>query len=535
MIEWKGLFANTPYSSANNKAQDDAVVGMQDTIYVTGPGYGSYSANVRVHNASGAVVALIPVSGGGGALSAPAPVRILDDSTAYSYSLEVVRGAVPSDDADKIVIRIVGGASKRYPGQGSTLADGSTSFAGPVRAPGLQLTASSFAKTLTSQGLRIVGWGSSSMAECSRPQRVNVRLNSTDYADGWNGFLWPAITRGIPFHMEWNGGVANTDTAQVLASIDTDLADPNFPDPSSIDAAVILPWANELPAGTSAEATEAGVLAKVLALLAAYPHWKIIIVVPHSRNPVASSHAIYQSAVRVAQRIAGRDPRIAVANHYEALAPTGVDTPSTLLRADGIHLSTRGGDALYGVWAAIARWLGFVPKAPHILEGSPIMTVSGAGAVPWGSNVIVTTTIAAGAANEFGTPRWLLTGTAAAGNACLIGNTQLLAASRPIVAGRYYRLYIDDMTIITAAGASTQYGPGGIVTAPSAPSIRWRPLSWYAAGAFQAIEAGQRIQNYYGPIIKATAAMATQTQIGLYPGAGGGQILASFASLLELP
>jgi len=136
VIEWKGLFANTPYSSANNKTQDDAVVGMQDTIYVTGPGYGGYSANVRVHNASGAVVALIPVSGGGGALSAPAPVRILDDSTTYSYSLEVVRGAVPSDDADKIVIRIVGGASKRYPGQGSTLPDGSTSFARPVQAPG---------------------------------------------------------------------------------------------------------------------------------------------------------------------------------------------------------------------------------------------------------------------------------------------------------------------------------------------------------------------------------------------------------------
>ncbi len=142
MIEWKGLFANTPYSSANNKTQDDAVVGMQDTIYVTGPGYGSYSANVRVHNASGAVVALIPVSGGGGALSAPAPVRILDDSTTYSYSLEVVRGVVPSDDADKIVIRIIGGASKRYPGQGSTLADGSTSFAGSMRVEGALSTLS---------------------------------------------------------------------------------------------------------------------------------------------------------------------------------------------------------------------------------------------------------------------------------------------------------------------------------------------------------------------------------------------------------
>lgn len=156
MIEWKGLYANTPYSSANNKTQDDAVVGMQDTIYVTGPGYGGYSANVRVHNESGAVVALIPVSGGGGALSAPAPVRILDDSTTYSYSLEVVRGAVPSDDADKIVIRIVGGTSKRYPGQVSTLPDGSTSFAGPVQAP----------EFLDSEGNPIGGGG-------SYPQSIN--------------------------------------------------------------------------------------------------------------------------------------------------------------------------------------------------------------------------------------------------------------------------------------------------------------------------------------------------------------------------
>lgn len=115
MIEWKGLFANTPYSSANNKAQDDAVVGMQDTIYATGPGYGAYRAIARVHNQSGAVVAEIPLSSGGGQLSAPPPVRILDDSTTYSYSLQVVEGAVPPGDADGVVIRVVGGASKRFP------------------------------------------------------------------------------------------------------------------------------------------------------------------------------------------------------------------------------------------------------------------------------------------------------------------------------------------------------------------------------------------------------------------------------------
>lgn len=127
MIEWKGLFANTPYSPANNKTQDDAVIGMQDTIYVTGPGYGYYKAIARVHNASGAIVAEIPFSSCGGPLSAPAPVRILDDGTTYSYSLQVVEGAIPADDATKVVICIVGGAAKRFPGAGvNPSPDGST-------------------------------------------------------------------------------------------------------------------------------------------------------------------------------------------------------------------------------------------------------------------------------------------------------------------------------------------------------------------------------------------------------------------------
>ena len=72
MIEWKRLYANTPYSAANNKTQDDAVVGMQDTIYVTGPGFGGYEARVKIYNSAGSVVAEIPVCGYGGQLSAPA-------------------------------------------------------------------------------------------------------------------------------------------------------------------------------------------------------------------------------------------------------------------------------------------------------------------------------------------------------------------------------------------------------------------------------------------------------------------------------
>ena len=135
MIEWKGLFANTPYSSANNKTQDDAVTGMQDTIYATGPGYGAYRAIARVHNQSGAVVAEIPLSSGGGQLSAPPPVRILDDSTTYSYSLQVVEGAIPPGDADGVVIRIIGGSAKRFPVALTQTPSGAFSLAGPLLAP----------------------------------------------------------------------------------------------------------------------------------------------------------------------------------------------------------------------------------------------------------------------------------------------------------------------------------------------------------------------------------------------------------------
>lgn len=205
MIEWKGLFANTPYSSANNKAQDDAVVGMQDTIYVTGPGYGGYSANVRVHNASGTVVALIPVSGGGGALSAPAPVRILDDSTTYSYSLEVVRGVVPSDDADKIVIRIVGGASKRYPGQVSTLPGGSTSFAGKVLIPEIR----------------------SALTESSRQplRRIAIIGDSIAAATSTGGHLEYAIMGcGGQLARVVNAGVGGNTLAQMDARFNTDIS-----------------------------------------------------------------------------------------------------------------------------------------------------------------------------------------------------------------------------------------------------------------------------------------------------------------------
>ncbi len=138
-IQWTGLFANTGYSSANNKTQDDAVTGMQDTLYVTGPGYGAYEAIVRLHSSTGAVVASVNVSGGGGAFSAPPPVRFLDNGTTYSYSLEVVRGFIPTEDTDKIIIRLVGGASKRLPSPMSVTPTCDVLLGGAVIAPSVQL------------------------------------------------------------------------------------------------------------------------------------------------------------------------------------------------------------------------------------------------------------------------------------------------------------------------------------------------------------------------------------------------------------
>ena len=540
MIEWKGLFANTPYSSANNRTQDDAVVGMQDTIYVTGPGYGGYSANVRVHNESGAVVALIPVSGGGGALSAPAPVRILDDSTTYSYSLEVVRGAIPSDDTDKIAIRIVGGASKRYPGQGSTLADGSTSFAGLVQAPGLLLSESAdFDAWLSSRRLRCVGWGSSTMADASRPQRVNVRANTTDYSDCWNSFLVPAITRGIPFHLEWNGGVAGTSTTQILESIETDLADPTFPSPAGIDFAIIQPFANTITGGVDPYTEEKAVTEKVFDLLKRFPHWKIVLIVPHTQNPMAGTHINYRHAQIALRRIADRNPsRIEVADHYGVLSPFGAETDIENLR-DAMHLSVTGAAALCREWSRIARWLGFIPKAPFVLPSkSVIATISGKGnGLADGYSTLNQATIAGAAANEFGAPRWDITATGALGMTCIAVNDKILSASRPIVAGRLYRLYIDDMEIITAADASSSFGPGAMVRGTSAPGVRWRSLQWFTqAVTYQQIPVGWRIQNYLGPIMRGTASMAAGLTLGIFPGDGvGAKIRLSFASLLEVP
>lgn len=189
-IEWTGLYANTGYSPANNKTQDDAVTGMQDTLYVTGPGYGAYEAIVRLHNSTGKVVATVNVSGGGGAVSAPPPVRFLDNGTTYSYSLEVVRGFIPTEDADKIIIRLIGGASKRFPSPMSTTPSGDAQFVGAVqcipRAPSdaLVLPSTSFATTY--QHIKRV-WRD--IRPVMRP-KVVLDLNDTNKMTSGGSFSW---------------------------------------------------------------------------------------------------------------------------------------------------------------------------------------------------------------------------------------------------------------------------------------------------------------------------------------------------------
>ena len=422
---------------------------------------------------------------------------------------------------------------------GKLLSDRSTSFAGTVQAPGLLLSESAdFDAWLSSRGLRCVGWGSSTMADASRPQRVNVRIQAGDYSDCWNSFLVPAITRGIPFSLEWNGGVSGTSTAQVLASIDANLANPNFPDPAGIDFAIIQPFANTITGGVDPFTEEKAVTEKVFDLLRRFPHWKIVLIVPHTNNPMVGTHLNYRHAQIACRRIADRDPsRIEVADHYGVLSPFGAETAAENLR-DTQHLSVTGTAALYREWARIARWLGFIPKAPFVLpSGRAVATVSGVGTVPTdGYGVLNFVTSAAAPANEFGTPRWDLTGTGALGMGGAMVNSRFLDPARPCVEGKLYRPYIDDMEIIAAAEASSSFGPGAAARGNSVPTVRWRSLQWFTqAVTNQQIPVGWRIQNYLGPIIRATASMAALPTLAIYPGDNGGAVRVSFVSLLEVP
>lgn len=404
MIEWKGIFANTPYSSANNKTQDDAVVGMQDTIYVTGPGYGGYSANVRVHNESGAVVALIPVSGGGGALSAPAPVRILDDSTTYSYSLEVVRGAIPSNDADKIIIRIVGGASKRYPGQGPTLPDGSTSFAGLVRAPNVPAypvvtTPRTVLQRMRGDGVRISIHGSSTMANGSTYQLLGEAVGDRKICT--NSLIWALNAEGAEIDEVWNGAFSGDKTASIETKFDADwnrtvggvvLRD-------AWDVEFFAPAFNNLTDPTddlvSAKASIVRMLRKMVR------HGKRVVwIMPFAGNPLSSTgatHARYQAyqawMYATIEAEHGYRGQIIPWDLYEIFCSGGVDTPMQYLEGQIVAIP----------FAQHLTNIGVTYAARHPLSRDLIQSLQiprTAGAEIYGSNYVAAmdmTTVTAGA------------------------------------------------------------------------------------------------------------------------------------------
>jgi len=526
VIEWKGLFANTPYSSANNKTQDDAVVGMQDTIYVTGPGYGGYSANVRVHNASGAVVALIPVSGGGGALSAPAPVRILDDSTTYSYSLEVVRGAVPSDDADKIVIRIVGGASKRYPGQGSTLADGSTSFAGPVQAPRVLSAWSPMFNSLAPRaakelgfgyGVRVGVWGSSSDARVGN-QDVAFRTtaaSANEYNDSW--WIAAQAMYGAPFSLEWNGGVAGHTLDQTAAKIDTDLA-AGIP---TIDIASIRIGANNLPNGETAASLEATTRAIVSKFLSR--GIKVHLITPHTQNPMAGSHDEYRALAALCDAIETEYPGVVLHSNTYAQISNGIATPSALMWDDR-HLNYAGNIAvapaferLYATWGRPV----FAPSPEEL--GEVVMRLN-----PWAAYTSAGVSAdVAGTPDRYGRQRKLITASSASSRIY----TATVADGVTLAAGDQVRLYAN--IEIVASGSNTQTSHPGIGLRNATDTTDAHRCGVVSGAGTIASYPGQSIP-VLSHVFTLSAAIAAAPQISAYIGSVGAQSLVGQCALIRV-
>lgn len=525
------ITTTTTISASRAVALAERIPGEPIKFIVLHPGTGA-GGTVTIWDDLGRSVASTRID----ALSPRHEAEFFSDRSIFNVSAAIDRNAALSGTGVSVYL-----VSREAPE--SSIADGSTSFAGPVRAPGLLLSESAdFNAWLSSRGLRCVGWGSSTMADASRPQRVNVRANTTDYSDCWNSFLVPAIMRGIPYHLEWNGGVAGTSTTQILASIETDLADPAFPSPAGIDFAIIQPFANPIFSGVDPYTEEKAVTEKVFDLLKRFPNWKIVLVVPHTQNPMVGTHANYRHAQIALRRIADRYPsRIEVADHYGVLSPFGAETAIENLReaSPAMHLSVTGTAALCREWSRIARWLGFIPKAPFAIpSGLAVATISGKGSgLVDGYASLNQATVAAANANEFGTPRWNITATGALGMTCVATNDKILSASRPIVEGKLYRLYIDDMEIITAADASSSFGPGAMVRGTSVSGVRWRSLQWFTqAVTYQQIPVGWRIQNYLGPIMRGTASMAAGLTLGIFPGDGvGAKVCLSYASLLEVP
>lgn len=99
--------------------------------------------------------------------------------------------------------------------------DGSTSFAGPVQAPGLQLTASSQrAEVDLSEPFRaqtLLAIGSSTTEHCSKT--TGIMAGTAGFFELDDGPLaWGKSRYGLPLDLVYNGAVGGTSSEQIFAS-----------------------------------------------------------------------------------------------------------------------------------------------------------------------------------------------------------------------------------------------------------------------------------------------------------------------------
>ena len=425
---------------------------------------------------------------------------------------------------------------------------GGASFAGPVQAPGIQLTDGSVARHLRSTGLGIDLHGASSIAQCHHPTGVVTRTMKVlatgadaDVGETWGGLMHGALNQGCPLQVEYNSGAGAETTTQIIDGMWTDLANVAYPN-QHVRCTVLAPLANDLPIGTDPTTLESAIDVAVNRLLRVEGREKVALIMPHTRSPMPaeSSHALYRSAQRMLRAIASRyGDRCRVFSAYDILNAGGVDTPSAYIVDVFAHLNTLGGKQLAPLWMDLAKWLGWAPPSIETTEfGTPIMRVSGKGLGLLDGYTGYTSsaaTIAAGTANEDGDDRWLITGTGAIATVSRLWQRSLLDASRPVVAGKSYRLYVHDLEVETSGtGANILYQPGAAFhqVSPAAPRSR---VGTFGGVTGLAVPVGARMRKRLGPIFTATAAMAAAPELLLYSGDGGYAIQSAHVDLLEVP
>ena len=419
-------------------------------------------------------------------------------------------------------------------------------FEGMVRAPGFEMLLPMFANHLASRGLEMDLHGSSSVAQANRPVGVITRKMTTmatgafsDFSESWSGLLRGALDLGCPLHVEYNSGGAGETTVQILDGMWSDLGNPLYP--KNIRTTVLALLFNDLPDGTDPDTLEALIDAAVNRLIYEFGRERIVLLIPHTRNPMpaTSSHALYVKAGAMLRRIANRySGRVLVKSLYDVFCAGGIDTPSEFILDTYSHLNIAGSDKLAPLWMEIANWLGWMPPDSRITSyGTPVMRISGDG--PSGKNNGYTSfascTIAASNANEVNTPRWLITATGGLGTAARLWQEKLYNPERPVVAGKSYRLYVDDLTIMsTGEGSNLVYLPGAMARAVSASPPRSRVGTSSMIDGLH-IPVGTRMRRRLGPIFVATPEMAAATQLAIYSGDYGYAIKCSHVDLLEVP